>query len=465
MSTPDSPDSPRDSDFFIECVEAKKNGSLFMSAKRKVLVVSVGNGGNRITTAFFQQILKDNGVNSVGAYSGPNATGLDVFCDRLPSGALHPRRILVDMNPDNIEKARQSEYGILYNQSVAGSGPIQPIWAYGYCGDGSALAEQTLQEVQMKVDQSGGDCVIWVIHTLGGGCGSGVGSLLLDMLATQIPNVPRISIAVLPSTKVSDGVTQPYNAGLALDHILSSAHQVVLLDNEKLYDICFKGGISTPTYDDLNGVASRALATLVSPVIWPGADGQRMSIEAFHASLLIPSTNHTVPWYERTSQQIAASQKIVSVAAWPHVLRAQSARVLSSTELAKAAWSEPASLLTPAEGQWLRNLSVMNGVADPVGSFSAMSPISTTTVANSAGSVTPRRTATAGIHTGVVRSVFAVLDKFSTMFRRKAFLHWYTEQGIDEMAFMDAESRLGNLATTFGQEPEEVVEEPDYSEE
>jgi hypothetical protein len=37
-----------------------------LSAKRKVILVSIGKGGNRITTAFLAQLLKDNGVEFTG---------------------------------------------------------------------------------------------------------------------------------------------------------------------------------------------------------------------------------------------------------------------------------------------------------------------------------------------------------------------------------------------------------------
>lgn len=33
-------------------------------------------------------------------------------------------------------------------------------------------------------------------------------------------------------------------------------------------------------------------------------------------------------------------------------------------------------------------------------------------------------------------------DQFSMMFRRKAFLHWYTGEGMDEMEFTEAESNM-----------------------
>jgi len=41
------------------------------------------------------------------------------------------------------------------------------------------------------------------------------------------------------------------------------------------------------------------------------------------------------------------------------------------------------------------------------------------------------------------------LEQFSLMFRRKAFLHWYTEEGMDEMEFTEAESNLNDLVAEY----------------
>lgn len=38
-------------------------------------------------------------------------------------------------------------------------------------------------------------------------------------------------------------------------------------------------------------------------------------------------------------------------------------------------------------------------------------------------------------------------DQFSAMFRRKAFLHWYTGEGMDELEFTEAESNLQDLVS------------------
>ena len=35
-----------------------------------------------------------------------------------------------------------------------------------------------------------------------------------------------------------------------------------------------------------------------------------------------------------------------------------------------------------------------------------------------------------------------ISEQFTAMFRRKAFLHWYTGEGMDEMEFTEAESNM-----------------------
>ena len=44
-----------------------------------------------------------------------------------------------------------------------------------------------------------------------------------------------------------------------------------------------------------------------------------------------------------------------------------------------------------------------------------------------------------------------VSDQFTAMFRRKAFLHWYTQEGMDEMEFTEAESNMQDLVSEYQQ--------------
>jgi hypothetical protein len=42
-------------------------------------------------------------------------------------------------------------------------------------------------------------------------------------------------------------------------------------------------------------------------------------------------------------------------------------------------------------------------------------------------------------------------EQFTAMFRRKAFLHWYTGEGMDEMEFTEAEANMNDLVAEYQQ--------------
>jgi len=56
-------------------------------------------------------------------------------------------------------------------------------------------------------------------------------------------------------------------------------------------------------------------------------------------------------------------------------------------------------------------------------------------------------------------------DQFTAMFRRKAYLHWYTGEGMDEMEFTEAESNMNDLVSEYQQYQDATVDEEEYYEE
>ena len=52
-----------------------------------------------------------------------------------------------------------------------------------------------------------------------------------------------------------------------------------------------------------------------------------------------------------------------------------------------------------------------------------------------------------------------VAEQFTAMFRRKAFLHWYTGEGMDEMEFTEAESNMNDLVSEYQQYQDATAEE------
>ena len=44
-----------------------------------------------------------------------------------------------------------------------------------------------------------------------------------------------------------------------------------------------------------------------------------------------------------------------------------------------------------------------------------------------------------------------VMEQYSSMYKRKAFLHWYTAEGMDELEFSEAESNMIDLISEYQQ--------------
>ena len=50
-----------------------------------------------------------------------------------------------------------------------------------------------------------------------------------------------------------------------------------------------------------------------------------------------------------------------------------------------------------------------------------------------------------------------ISEQFTAMFRRKAFLHWYTGEGMDEMEFTEAESNMNDLVSEYRQKSSKLL--------
>ncbi|OIV94906.1 hypothetical protein TanjilG_22103 [Lupinus angustifolius] len=71
-----------------------------------------------------------------------------------------------------------------------------------------------------------------------------------------------------------------------------------------------------------------------------------------------------------------------------------------------------------------------------------------------------------GNSTSIQEMFRRVSEQFTVMFKRKAFLHWYTGEGMDEMEFTEAESNMNDLVAEYQQyQDAAAVEEEDFDEE
>ena len=79
------------------------------------------------------------------------------------------------------------------------------------------------------------------------------------------------TFSVVPSPKVSDTVVEPYNATLSVHQLVENTDETYCIDNEALYDICFRTlKLTTPTYGDLNHLVSATMSGVTTCLRFPG---------------------------------------------------------------------------------------------------------------------------------------------------------------------------------------------------
>merc|ERR1719150_1949906 len=78
----------------------------------------------------------------------------------------------------------------------------------------SADCDSGLETFMFRKEAESCDCLqgFQITHSLGGGTGSGMGTLLISKIREEYPDRMMCTFSVFPSPKVSDTVVEPYNA-------------------------------------------------------------------------------------------------------------------------------------------------------------------------------------------------------------------------------------------------------------
>jgi len=233
------------------------------------------------------------------------------------------------------------------------------------------------------------------------------------------------------------------------------------IDNEALYDICFRTlKLQNPSYGDLNHLVSHVMSGITCSLRFPGqlnADLRKLAVNLIpfprlhfflvgFAPLTAGSskgyTNLSIP--ELTQQMFNA--KNMMAASDPRNGRYLTASAMFrgkdiSTKEVDEQMLAVQNKNTSHFVEWIPNNIKSSVCSVPhVGS-----DISATFIGNST----------------CIQELFRrVADQFTAMFKRKAFLHWFTEEGMDEMEFTEAESNMNDLVAEY-QQYEEAGTEPD----
>ena len=142
-----------------------------------------------------------------------------------------PRAVMMDLEPAVVEMIQSSKYGGLFKPDniVKGMNGAGNNWAKGHYTEGAELIDQALDVARKEVEAC--DCLqgFQMCHSIGGGTGSGMGTLLMSKLREEYPDRIMVSYPIFPSPKVSDVVVEPYNATLSVHQLVRTRFVALLL--------------------------------------------------------------------------------------------------------------------------------------------------------------------------------------------------------------------------------------------
>merc|ERR1711977_685502 len=422
---------------------------------RELVHVQGGQCGNQIGAKFWEVISDEHGVDPTGTYHGDSDLQLErinVYYNEATGGRYVPRAILMDLEPGTMDSVRAGPFGQLFRPDnlVFGQTGAGNNWAKGHYTEGAELIDSVLDVVRKEAE--GCDCLqgFQLCHSLGGGTGSGMGTLLTSKVREEYPDRVMETFSIIPSPKVSDTVVEPYNATLSVHQLVENADECMVLDNEALYDICFRTlKLTTPTFGDLNHLISAVMSGVTCCLRFPGqlnADLRKLAVNLIPFPRLHFFLVGFTPLTSRGSQQYRAltvpeltqqmwDAKNMMCAADPRHGRYLTASALFRGQMSTKEVDEQMLAVQNKNSsyfvEWIPN-NVKSSVCDipPKGL-----KMSATFIGNS---------------TAIQEMFKRISEQFTAMFRRKAFLHWYTGEGMDEMEFTEAESNMNDLVATLG---------------
>ncbi|KAJ3151666.1 hypothetical protein HK101_001879, partial [Irineochytrium annulatum] len=421
---------------------------------REIVNVQTGQCGNQIGSKFWEVIAEEHGLDASGRYNGTNdlqQERMNVYFTEAITGKYVPRAVMVDLEPGTLDSIRGGHMGGLYrpDNMIYGHSGAGNNWAKGYYTEGAEIVETVLDVVRKESEACDSLQGFQLTHSLGGGTGSGMGSLLVSKMREEYPDRMMCTFSVIPSPKVSDTVVEPYNATLSIHQLVENSDETFCIDNEALYDICMRTlKLPSPTYGDLNHLVSSVMSGITTCLRFPGqlnADLRKLAVNM----VPFPRLHFFMVGFAPLTSRGSQSYRQMSVSELTGQLF-DPRNMMAASDPRRGRYLTVATIFRGRLSMKEVEHQMMNIQNRNSSSFVEWIPNNIKTAVCDIPPKGLRMSATFIGNTTAIQEIFKrVQAQFSSMLRRKAFIHWYTGEGMDELEFTEAESNMLDLISEY----------------
>ncbi|CAE7692340.1 unnamed protein product [Symbiodinium sp. CCMP2456] len=434
------------------------------AAMREAICIHIGQGGVQIGNACWELFCLEHGIQPDGQMPSDKTIGggddaFNTFFSETGAGKHVPRCVMVDLEPTVVDEVRTGTYRQLFHpeQLISGKEDAANNFARGHYTIGKEIVDLVLDRIRKLADNCTGLQGFCVYNACGGGTGSGLGCLMLERLSVDYGKKSKISFTVWCCPQVATAVVEPYNTVLCVHSLLEHTDVTIMYDNEALYDICRRNlDIERPTYTNLNRLIAQIISSLTASLRFDGA--LNVDITEFQTNL--------VP-YPRIHFMLTSYAPVISAEKAYH-------EQLSVAEITMSVF-EPASMMVkcdPRHGKYMACCMMYRGDVVPKDVNAAVATIKTKrtiqfvdwcptgfkcginyqppTVVPGGDLAKVMRACCMISNSTAIAEVFSRIDhKFDLMYSKRAFVHHYVGEGMEEGEFSEAREDLAALEKDY----------------
>ncbi|XP_051680698.2 tubulin delta chain isoform X2 [Oryctolagus cuniculus] len=401
-----------------------------------IVTVQLGQCGNQIGFEVFDALFSDShcsqGFCSKKENEAYQASCKERFFSEEENGVPIARAVLVDMEPkvinQTLSKAAQSgrwkygQHSCFCQKQGSGNN-----WAYGYSVHGPRHQESIMNLIQKEVEKCDSLSGFFIIMSMAGGTGSGLGAFITQNLQDEFSNSLRMNQIIWPYG-TGEVIVQNYNSILTLSHLYRSSDALLVHENDAVHKICAKlMNIKQISFSDINQVLAHQLGSVFQPTY--SAEGS----SHYRRNPLGDLMENLVPHPEfkmlgiRNIPQMPENSLAYSAFTWAGLLKHLRQMLISNAKMEEEGFKEPALYTS-----WLK----------PVDAFSVWRT-------QRAFRRYEKSAALVSNSQFLVKPLDTIVGRAWNMFASKAYIHQYTKFGVEEEDFLDSFTLLEQIVASY----------------